>query len=135
MNELRIKSIIKRAKEKMTRKSSIKDEVYVLSSIYDYIKSNNSYRHLLPLFEEELHFFKLYQDKYAENIRQKKLSGLKLQKVNEYKMIWDQKNFFYKLIHRNLSPNNNDLAHMVHEDIDLLIGKIAKRKQKIIHFK
>ena len=63
MNELRIKSIIKRAKEKMTRKSSIKDEVYVLSSIYDYTKSNNSYRHLLPLFEEELHFFKLYQDK------------------------------------------------------------------------
>ena len=126
MNERRIKIIIANVKKKIAKNLNIDDEVFALSSIYDFIKNDTFYKELTFLIEEEINYFKDYQKKCEENKKQKENQQLKLQKIGKYKMIWNNKSFFYKLLHRNLNPKNNDLSQMIHEDISNLIVKIIK---------
>ena len=130
MNEQRLIKIIKRANEKMEKKLSIKNEVFVLSCIYEFIQDIDNNERILPLLENNFDNFKSYQETYEINRKNKIRKKLRLRKENEYVKIWGTKSFFYKLIHRNLSPTNNDLRSMVLDDIDSLISKLNVPKKR-----
>lgn len=114
----------------MEKKLSIKNEVFVLSCIYEFIQDIDNNERILPLLENNFDNFKSYQETYEINRKNKIRQKLRLRKENEYVKIWGTKSFFYKLIHRNLSPTNNDLRSMVLDDIDSLISKLNVPKKR-----
>ena len=67
MNEQRLIKIIKRANEKMEKKLSIKNEVFVLSCIYEFIQDIDNNERILPLLENNFDNFKSYQETYEIN--------------------------------------------------------------------
>ncbi len=129
MNEIRVKKFIQIAKDKASKNMNIKNEIFALSTFYEFIKTNDDYKYLVSLMEKELERLNLYQKQYDEQRKIKRLKKLKLKKEVEYKMIWSKKTFFYKLIHRNLNPKNNDLKHMILEDVENIINKLNTVKK------
>ena len=101
-----------------------------MSTFYDYVCDKDDYKWAVDLIDKDFDYLKSYQEKYEADRKTKKNQKLMLLKEHEYKMIWGEKSFIYKLIHRKLSPKNADLKGMVFDDIDSLINKIKVSKKK-----
>ncbi|MBR2833741.1 MAG: hypothetical protein IKE75_04885 [Bacilli bacterium] len=133
MIENRIRLLIKKAENKISKKGSIKEELTVLKMAKEYLEEKDPTNKTLDMFKNNLDSLENYQKKYEtqkrEEKKQKRLKKLKLEKTNEYKELWSGKSFFYKLIHRNIRPINLDLANATLENINNLINKVSGPKK------
>ena len=101
----------------------------MISTICDYIKSEKEDVYLLPYLEGELEKLENYQNSLKVKIEEQKKQNMRIHKINEYKTIWGKKGLLYKLIHRDLNPDNNNFSEMLYEDVVHMVDIINTSKK------
>ena len=70
------------------------------------------------MIDEVLLEFRNYMEEYSmikkNERKQRQLNQLKLEKIDEYKAIWDQKSKLFHLLHRDKNPSK-----VVDDDVDI----------------
>ena len=129
-NRNRIINIIDKAKDKIEKQESIKNELFILREICNYLKQmHKDSIETIALLDEVIPEFANYQNQYEETRRKKKLQRLKIEKESEYKQAWWDKSLIYKIFHRKMNPKKIDFIQMTHETIKENIEKLTSKQK------
>lgn len=126
-----IDNAIKRTINKIREKENIKEDLFYLDSIYDYIVSEFPERiSEFDYLKRALSKFKLYVF-HLRGIRKqisnkKKYENVRLEKEHEYKTIWINKGLLYRLFNFLKNPSNIDFLSISESDLNDKIDKLKK---------
>ena len=129
-NQNRVLYLINITKAKIEKQESIKNELFILREICNYLKQmHDDSIETITLLDEVIPEFSYYQEKYKEVRKEKRLQKIRLQKQYEYKKTWREKSLVYQIFHQKMNPKQIDFMQMTNEKIIEGIEKL-KGKQK-----
>ncbi|MBR3898435.1 MAG: hypothetical protein IKJ43_04065 [Bacilli bacterium] len=114
-----VTTLIERIKDRIQDGKSIKKDLFYLEEIYKYLLAEDcGYKEIIIMIDEVLLEFRNYMEEYSmikkNERKQRQLNQLKLEKIDEYKAIWDQKSKLFHLLHRDKNPSK-----VVDDDVDI----------------